>query len=57
MIQSFLRIIFVHTADRAQFYILPDHGGTTSSMIGTSVLTFLGYPYVTDIDIAKNQIF
>ena len=29
-------------------------GGTTSSMIGTSVLTFLGYPYITDIDIDKN---
>lgn len=28
--------------------------GTTSSMIGTSVLTFLGYPYITDIDIDKN---
>ncbi len=29
-------------------------GGTTSSMIGASVLTFLGYPYITDIDIDKN---
>ncbi|HVZ62055.1 MAG TPA: hypothetical protein VG896_00030 [Candidatus Nitrosotalea sp.] len=28
--------------------------GTTSSMIGTSVLVFLGYPYITDIDIDKN---
>lgn len=114
MIQSFLRIIFVHTADRARFDILPNqeyfdqyqkimynassnsifvyqflhkllmimtgfmiftvkcmmksvflyqsstrfgNGGTTSNIIGASVLTFLGYSYVTDIDIAKNQIF
>ena len=27
---------------------------STSSMIGTSVLVFLGYPYITDIDIDKN---